>query len=167
MFHGTRAFSAPWPWHGWLFGLQVRVTSSCPIFHPPVSPSPSPQGCSKSHHHYTGECPDPSAGSYTHWTLWGSHWPQETSWFSILHSGEPRALLVHTDLIEEGLATHAYVLPLKALFARWGKKKKLKTGWQGFCKHFTWVSPCEKRAVAWAHRAALGPPRLWPWAWLF
>ncbi|KAK4826882.1 hypothetical protein QYF61_012070 [Mycteria americana] len=35
------------PGYDWLSGLQVHIASSYPIFHPPVSPSPSPQSCSQ------------------------------------------------------------------------------------------------------------------------
>ncbi|KAK4829686.1 hypothetical protein QYF61_006061, partial [Mycteria americana] len=36
--------------YGWLSGLRAHIAGSCPAFHPPVSPSPSPQGCSVSLH---------------------------------------------------------------------------------------------------------------------
>ncbi|KAK4828888.1 hypothetical protein QYF61_001446 [Mycteria americana] len=38
------------PGYGWLCGLRAHIAGSCPIFHPPVSPSPSLQGCSQCIH---------------------------------------------------------------------------------------------------------------------
>ncbi|KAK4816210.1 hypothetical protein QYF61_013448, partial [Mycteria americana] len=38
------------PRYGWLSGLQAHTASSCPVFHPPGPPSPSPWGCSQSFH---------------------------------------------------------------------------------------------------------------------
>lgn len=61
--------------------------------------------------------------------------PRRPAVFSILHPGEPRVLL-HTELstlairvlIEEDLATHAHVFPLKAVLARRKKNKLVDRG---------------------------------------
>ena len=55
--------------YGWPSGLRVHIAGSYPIFHPPVSPSPSVQGCSQSINSPVcidiGNCHDPGAGPCT------------------------------------------------------------------------------------------------------
>ena len=60
------------PGYDRLPGLQVDIASSCTIFHPPVHPSPSLQGCSQPLHSPvctdTGDYPRPGTGTW-HLTL--------------------------------------------------------------------------------------------------
>ena len=69
------------PQYGWPFGLWAHIAASCPVFHPPVPPSYSPQSCLQSTLTpaciCTWDCPSPCAGPCTWpcWTSWGLHSP--------------------------------------------------------------------------------------------
>jgi len=84
------------PGCGWPSGLWAHIVGSCLAFHPPVPPSPSPQGCSQSLHPPafidTRDCPNPNAGPYIWpcWTSWGSQRPTSpacpgsSGWYPVL-----------------------------------------------------------------------------------
>ena len=63
------------PGYGWLSGLQVHIAGSCWASHPPVPPSPSPQGCSRTTLcpacNSVWVCPNPRAGPCA-WPCWTS-----------------------------------------------------------------------------------------------
>ena len=84
--------------YSWSSGLRGHIGGSCLAFHPPVSPSPSQQGCSQSLHPPactdSRGCPDPDKGPCTWpcWTSQGSHGP--TSWACPGPSGWHPVLMV-------------------------------------------------------------------------
>lgn len=91
------------PGYYWLSGLQENVADSHWAFHPPVSPSPSPEACSQSTHTSAcvcaWDCPNPDAGpcTWSCWTSWSSHGPNFPACLGppVWHSFPPVCQLHH------------------------------------------------------------------------